>query len=118
MLGAVGAEQIETNAHGRALRVLERIAPKAGYNLYLNLDAKLQAVAEQSLGQYKGAVVASAPRTGAVLAFASTPTYDPNPFVSGIDAKSYQALRDNRDKPLINRALHGRYAPASTIKAF
>ncbi len=118
LLGAVGAEKIETNAHGRALRVLDRIAPKAGHNLYLNLDAKLQAVAEQSLGRYKGAVVAIEPRTGAVLAFASTPTYDPNPFVSGIDTESYQALRDNRDKPLINRALYGRYAPGSTIKAF
>jgi len=118
LLGKVGAEKIETNAHGRALRVLERIAPQAGHNLYLNLDAKLQAIAEQSLGQYKGAVVAIEPRTGAVLAFASTPTYDPNPFVSGIDTESYRALRDNRDKPLINRALYGRYAPGSTIKVF
>jgi penicillin-binding protein 2 len=118
LLGQVGAEKIETNAHGRALGVLERIPPKAGYNLYLNLDAKLQAVAEQALGQYKGAVVAIDPKSGAVLAFASTPTYDPNPFVNGIDSESYQALRDNRDKPLINRALYGRYAPGSTIKAF
>jgi penicillin-binding protein 2 len=118
LLGKVGAEKIETNAHGRSLGVLERIAPTAGYNLYLNLDAKLQALAEKALGQYKGAVVAIEPKTGAVLAFASTPTYDPNPFVNGIDTESYQALRDNRDKPLINRALYGRYAPGSTIKAF
>lgn len=118
LLGVVGAEKIETNAHGRALGVLDRIAPKAGHNLYLNLDAKLQALAEQALGQYKGSVVAIDPKTGAVLAFASTPTYDPNPFVNGIDSESYQALRDNRDKPLINRALYGRYAPGSTIKAF
>lgn len=118
LLGVVGAEKIETNAHGRALGVLGRIAPKAGHNLYLNLDAKLQAVAEQALGQHKGSVVAIDPKTGAVLAFASTPTYDPNPFVNGIDSESYQALRDNRDKPLINRALYGRYAPGSTIKAF
>ncbi len=118
LLGEVGAEKVETNAHGRAVRVLERIGPKAGYNLYLNLDVKLQAVAEQSLGQYKGAVVAIEPKTGAVLAFASTPTYDPNPFVNGIDTESYQALRDDPNKPLINRALYGRYSPGSTIKAF
>ncbi|OGI44677.1 MAG: penicillin-binding protein 2 [Candidatus Muproteobacteria bacterium RBG_16_64_11] len=118
LLGEVGAEKVETNAHGRALRVLERIAPKAGYNLYLNLDIKLQAIAEQSLGQYKGAVVAIEPKSGAVLAFASTPTYDPNPFVNGIDTESYQSLRDDPNKPLINRALYGRYSPGSTIKAF
>ncbi len=118
LLGEVGTEKVETNAHGRALRVLERIAPKAGYNLYLNLDVKLQAVAEQSLGRYKGAVVAIEPKTGAVLAFASTPTYDPNPFVNGIDTESYQLLRDDPNKPLINRALYGRYSPGSTIKAF
>jgi penicillin-binding protein 2 len=118
LLGEVGTEKVETNAHGRAVRVLERIAPKAGYNLYLNLDIKLQAVAEQSLGQYKGAVVAIEPKSGAVLAFASTPTYDPNPFVNGIDTESYQSLRDDPNKPLINRALSGRYSPGSTIKAF
>ena len=55
---------------------------------------------------------------GAVLTFASTPTYDPNPFVNGIDPESYNNLRDNKDKPLLNRALNGQYAPGSTIKAF
>ena len=118
MLGEVGFEKIETDAHGRALRTLERIAPVAGTNLHLSLDAHMQQLAEQLLGNYKGAVIAIDPKTGAILTFASTPTYDPNPFVNGIDVESYQALRDNRNKPLINRALNGRYSPGSTIKAF
>ncbi len=118
LLGKVGVEKIEVNAHGRAVRVLERIAPKAGQNLYLSLDARLQALAEQALGRYKGAVVALEPKSGALLAFASTPTYDPNLFVNSIDPDAYRALRDHRDKPLVNRPLNGRYAPASTIKAF
>jgi len=58
------------------------------------------------------------PKTGAVLTFASTPVYDPNPFVNGIDPASYAALRDSKDKPLLNRALNGQYAPGSTIKSF
>jgi penicillin-binding protein 2 len=58
------------------------------------------------------------PATGAILAFVSTPTYDPNPFVNGIDQDSYNALLNDPDKPLINRALNGQYAPGSTIKAF
>ncbi len=118
VLGQVGFEKIETDAHGRALRTLERIAPVAGTNLHLSLDARMQQLAEQLLGTYKGAVIAMDPKTGAILTFASTPTYDPNPFVNGIDVESYQALRDNRNKPLINRALNGRYSPGSTIKAF
>jgi penicillin-binding protein 2 len=118
LVGRVGVEKVETNAHGRALRTLERVAPMAGRNLYLNLDARAQAVAEQALGHRRGAVVALEPATGAVLVFASTPTYDPNAFVNGIDPQSYRALLDNPDKPLINRALNGQYAPGSTIKAF
>ncbi len=118
LLGRVGFEKIETNAHGRALRTLERTAPVAGKNLALSLDVKLQAIAEQALGKRRGAVIALEPATGAILAFASTPTYDPNPFVNGIDSESYRSLLDDPDKPLINRALNGQYAPGSTIKAF
>ncbi|BAU46761.1 penicillin-binding protein 2 [Sulfurifustis variabilis] len=118
LLGRVGLEKVETNAHGRALRTLERVAPAAGRNLHLNLDARLQVVAEQALAGKRGAVVAIEPSTGGVLAFASTPTYDPNAFVNGIDTASYKALLENPDKPLINRALNGQYAPGSTIKVF
>jgi penicillin-binding protein 2 len=118
LLGNVGFERVETNAHGRALRTLERIAPVAGRNLHLSLDAKLQALIEQLLGKRRGAVVALEPATGAVLAFVSTPTYDPQPFVNGIDPESYKALLDSEDKPLINRALNGKYSPGSTIKTF
>src|SRR3989344_3687023 len=118
LLGQVGFEKVETNAHGRSLRILERIAPVAGKNLYLSIDAKLQALAEQILGKRRGAIIAMEPATGAILAFVSTPTYDPNHFVQGIDPDSYQALLDDPDKPLINRALNGQYAPGSTIKAF
>ena len=118
LLGKVGVERKETNAHGRPLRTIKRIAPIAGKNLHLNLDAKLQAVAEQALGDRSGAVVAINPRTGGILVFASTPTYDPNPFVNGIDTESYRQLLENPRKPLINRALNGQYAPGSTIKPF
>jgi penicillin-binding protein 2 len=118
LLGTVGFEKVETDAHGRAIRVLERIAPVAGRHLHLSLDARMQTIAEQALGTFKGVAVAMDPKTGAVLAFASNPTYDPNPFVNGIDTESYTALRESKDKPLLNRALNGQYAPGSTIKSF
>ena len=118
LLGQVGFEKVETDAHGRPVRVLERIAPVAGKHLHLSLDARMQELAEKQLGKFKGTVVALDPKTGAVLTFASTPTYDPNPFVNGIDPASYAQLRDSKDKPLLNRALNGQYAPGSTMKSF
>ncbi len=122
LLGQVGINKIETDAHGRERenRALERerIAPVAGKHLHLSLDARMQALAEQALGKFKGVAIAMDPKTGAVLTFASTPTYDPNPFVNGIDTDTYALLRDSKDKPLLNRALNGQYAPGSTIKSF
>ena len=116
--GLVGYHQVETNAQGRILRVLERTLPTPGKNLFLNLDVQLQRVAEQALSEHNGALVALDPRNGAVLALVSTPTYDPNLFVNGLDSKTFKALRDSPDRPLFNRALRGQYPPGSTIKPF
>ena len=116
--GQVGYQQVETNAQGRILRVLERTLPTPGKNLFLNLDARLQQVAEEALGEENGALVALDPRNGAVLALVSTPTYDPNLFVNGLDSKTFKELRDSPNRPLFNRALRGQYPPGSTIKPF
>lgn len=116
--GNVGYQQVEVNAQGRIIRVLERKAPESGKNLHLTLDLSLQQVANDALTDKRGAIVAMDPRNGEVLAFVSTPGYNPNLFVNGIDTKSYQALLNSSDKPLINRVLNGKYPPGSTIKPF
>jgi len=116
LLGVPGYQQVETNAHGRIVRTLARDPSRTGQHVYLNIDIRLQALAEAAMGARRGAVVALEPATGAILAMASTPSYDTNPFVDGIDADSYAQLRESPDRPLINRALHGRYAPGSTLK--
>lgn len=114
--GEVGYKRVETNAHGKVVRVVSSEKSVAGDDLYLSIDAGLQRAAREALGEFQGAVVAVEPATGSVLAFASTPIYNPNLFVKGISSKDYQALRQNPDRPLLNRALNGRYAPGSTIK--
>jgi len=114
--GEVGHQQVETNAQGRSLRVLDQSLPAPGKNLYLTIDSRLQSIAEQVLEGYNGAVVAIDPRNGEILALASMPGYDPNLFVNGIDVPNYQALISSRDRPLFNRALRGVYPPGSTIK--
>ena len=121
LLGKVGVKKVETDVHGRIVsddNTTERIPPRAGGNLILSIDARVQEVAERALGNHRGAAVAIDPNTGQILALASTPTYDPNLFVNGIDQDSYNALLNNINKPLINRAINGQYSPGSTIKPF
>lgn len=114
--GKVGYEEVETNARGRVLRVLNRVEPQSGQDVYLSLDIRLQQAAKKALDGRRGAVVALDPRTGEVLAMVSEPSYDPNPFVTGIGFKAYAELRDSIDQPLYNRVLRGLYPPGSTIK--
>jgi len=114
--GTVGYKKIETNAQGRIIRVLEEQRPIPGQNIYLNLDIELQKTAEKVLANQKGSIVAINPNTGAVLALVSMPGFDPNPFVNGIDSKTYAALANSNNKPLFNRAIKGSYPPGSTIK--
>jgi penicillin-binding protein 2 len=116
--GEVGVEQVETNAQGRALRVLERTPPIPGLNLHLTLDVNLQRIAEDGFKGERGALVAINPNDGSILALVSMPGFDPNLFVGGIDNATYKALQNSRDQPLFNRALRGRYPPGSTIKPF
>ncbi|HEY4697439.1 MAG TPA: penicillin-binding protein 2 [Gallionella sp.] len=116
--GTTGIEQVEVDAGGRAVRMLSHTAPVSGNTLVLSMDAKLQEIAEQSFGNYRGALVAIDPNNGEVLAFVSKPGYDPNPFIDGIDTQSWDELNNSPDVPLNNRALRGQYPPGSTIKPF
>jgi penicillin-binding protein 2 len=114
--GKPGYQYVETNAHGRVLRVLEKQAPVPGKNLRLYLDLDLQREAVAALGDQRGAVVALDPLTGGVLAMVSNPSYDPNLFVEGISYSDYAKLRGSLDTPLLNRAVQGQYPPGSTVK--
>ena len=116
--GKVGLQQVETTAQGRIIRVLNRTPPVSGSNLYLTIDSHLQKVAEAAFADYSGSAIAIDPNNGDILALVSLPTYDPNPFVNGIDYDAYAALRNNDKEPLFNRALRGQYPPGSTVKPF
>ena len=116
--GTTGFQQVEIDADGHAVRVLSSTAPVPGNNLILSVDSKLQSIAEQAFGEYRGALVAINPSNGEVLAFVSKPTFDPNLFVDGIDSENWKLLNDSLDKPLINRPLRGIYPPGSTFKPF
>jgi len=116
--GITGFERVETDAAGRAVRVVSRTPPVSGNNLTLSLDAKLQEIAENAFFDRRGALVAIEPSTGEVLAFVSKPGFDPNLFVEGIDPQNWELLNNSPYKPLNNRALRGQYPPGSTFKPF
>lgn len=116
LLGQVGYQNVETNARGRVLKELERSDPQPGRDLHLYFDAAIQEAAMAALGDQRGAAVAVDVRTGGVLAIASSPSFDPNLFVTGITYKDYRALNESPDKPLFDRALRGQYPAGSTLK--
>lgn len=114
--GIPGNESVEADAHGNVLRHLGRKDPVRGNDLYLSIDYGLQVVATEQLAGRRGAIVALNPKTGEILALVSSPSFNPNLFVTGISHTDYSALRDNLDQPLYNRAVQGAYPPGSTIK--
>lgn len=132
--GYPGVRQVEVNNYFKPLGEIESRAPKPGDNLVLTIDAKLQRVAEQALewdmwrirntiigdgpwpNAKAGAVVVMEVKTGAVLALASRPAFDPNLFATGISEADYKRLQDPVLTPEINRAIHKGYQPGSTWK--
>ncbi|MFP3989175.1 penicillin-binding transpeptidase domain-containing protein [Streptomyces sp. E11-3] len=91
---------------------------KAGGNVVTTLNGAAQKAAFEGLGNKKGAVAAIDPETGAILALASTPSYDPAEFAgrSDKDGEAWNRLKDDPEKPMLNRALRETYAPGSTFK--
>ncbi|ULR51951.1 peptidoglycan D,D-transpeptidase FtsI family protein [Streptomyces deccanensis] len=91
---------------------------KEGGSVVTTLNAAAQKAAFEGLGNKKGAVAALDPKTGAILALASTPSYDPSTFagISTKDSKTFSKLEKDPDKPLLNRALRETYPPGSTFK--
>jgi penicillin-binding protein 2 len=116
--GTVGYEQAEINANGQIIRVLQHHKPIAGSDLYLTVDSRLQTEISLAMQYHRGAVVALDPSSGDVLAMVSSPSFDPNPFVQGINQTAYKKLNQDPNQPLFNRAIRGQYALASTVKPF
>jgi penicillin-binding protein 2 len=104
------------NAKGQFLQPLSLTKPERGADLYTNLDIDAQKSAAKFLGNRKGAVVAIDLDSGGINVLYSSPGYSINKLSNGMSENEFQALINNTDKPFFNRALQGRYPPASTIK--
>lgn len=118
--GEKGVEILLRDAKGRIKGSYENgkedIAPKAGKNLVLTLDAHLQILGERLLAGKVGSVVAIEPKTGEILAMVSNPSFNPSILVGRQRSKNYWALVNDPTKPLMNRATQAQYSPGSAFK--
>jgi penicillin-binding protein 2 len=114
--GRDGAEQIEVDAHGRPIQVLQRQEPVPGAHVYTTIDRRIQEAAEQALGPRNGAVVVLDPRNGDLLALVSNPAFPVERFTGPIDRETWLGLVQDPGHPLLNRAIQGEYAPGSLFK--
>ena len=114
--GSPGKRVYEINARGKLVQSLSFIEPSQGADLYTNLDIEAQKSAAKFLGNRRGAVVAIDLDSGGINVLYSSPTYSINQLSNGMNEDDFQTLINDSDKPFFNRALQGRYPPASTIK--
>ena len=115
--GRRGWKLVTVNAVGRPFGDAEvgRV-PEDGSSLRLTIDARLQRKLVEAMGEEVGAGIFMDPRTGEVLALASTPGYDPNVFAGRVPAAVWQSLLKDPKRPLHDRAIGSFYAPGSTFK--
>jgi penicillin-binding protein 2 len=138
--GVPGQTVFEVDALGDPVRVLDdrSTPPIPGDDVWLTIDLETQALSEDLLAQAleaarnrrvsgsnlpnrgnAGSVVVTDPRNGEVLAMASYPVFDPRDFVNGISTTRWEFLNSTEaDRPILNRAIQGEYAPGSTFKLF
>lgn len=113
--GTTGGKLSITDADGVEKKVLIEHEVQNGKDIKLTIDAKAQKTAFDSLGGKAGSTVATTPKTGDLLALASSPSYDPNKMTNGISQEDYKAYEENPEHPFISRFATG-YAPGSTFK--
>lgn len=116
--GTPGGTDVQIDARGRRVRTMNTALAGPGGTVTLALDARVQAAAESVLRarHFVGAAVAINPQTGAILAMASAPTFDPGLFATGIKTQDWAPLSGDPDHPLLDRTVDALYPPGSTFK--
>ena len=114
--GEAGLQRLEVNAFGRTVRELASNSGQAGDDITLTIDASLQVFARQAMREHSGSVVVMDVQNGDILAMVSTPSFDPNKMIRGIDERDWNIMLGHERKPLMNKALRGLYPPGSTFK--
>jgi len=121
--GKPGYRKVIVDSRGRVQSEIEVVQPQAGQDLVSTIDLDLQLAAEEKLANSvtkRGTIIAMDPNNGEILAMASAPSFDPNAFVTRVSTpegrKEIAVYSANEQRPLLNRAIQGRYPPGSTWK--
>jgi penicillin-binding protein 2 len=114
--GEDGGKQIEVDARGRFLRIMNETLPVPGQSLVLTIDLELQKATEKALGDKAAAAVVMDVNSGEILSFASSPGFDPALFTSRLSPEQWKSYLDDIRHPLENKAVRGQYPPGSTFK--
>jgi penicillin-binding protein 2 len=114
--GRDGGEQIEVDAVGRPIRVIQQTEPQAGAQIVTTVDRRIQEAAERAMEGKAGAVVVMDPRNGDVLAMVSTPAFEIDRFTGTIDRQAWLRVVQDPSHPLLNRTIQSQYAPGSVFK--
>tara|TARA_B100001123_G_scaffold193007_1_gene220076 strand:+ start:43 stop:1911 length:1869 start_codon:yes stop_codon:yes gene_type:complete len=116
LIGTNSIERYEVNAFGRRINQLAFQKGDKGKTVHLTIDTKIQEFTNQLLSDKAGSICIMDIFTGAIIAMNSSPSFDPNLFVFGINQDDWQLIRNNPMKPLVNKSISGNYSPGSTIK--
>ena len=116
--GENGYRYLEVDVHNRFVKTLEEKEPKMGDDIYLTVDFKLQKIITDYMNKQKmkGAFIAIEPKTGRIITMVSNPEYPLNTIVSRMTTKEWNDIMFNKDRPLENRVITGRYPPGSIFK--
>ena len=116
LIGSNDIQRYEVNAYGKRISQLEYQKGKKGKTIRLTVDTEIQKLCNELLAEKAGSICVMDIYTGAIIAMHSSPSFDPNLFLFGINQDDWSLIRNNPLKPLTNKSLQGLYSPGSTIK--
>ena len=116
LIGSNDIQRYEVNAYGRRVSQLEYQKGSQGKNIRLTIDTEVQKLCNELLLDKAGSISVMDIYSGEIVAMHSSPSFDPNLFLFGINKDDWQLIRNNPLKPLVNKSISGRYSPGSTIK--
>ena len=116
LIGTNGVERYEVNAYGKRISQVDHTEGLNGKTIQLTIDTEIQKLCNELLKDMAGSISVMDIYTGEIVAMQSSPSFDPNLFLFGINHDDWQLIRNNPLKPLVNKTLSGLYSPGSTFK--
>jgi penicillin-binding protein 2 len=116
LIGTNGIQRYEVNAYGKRISQLDHTDGVNGETIQLTIDTEIQKLCSELLKNLAGSISVMDIYTGEIVAMQSSPSFDPNLFLFGINQDDWQLIRNNPLKPLVNKTLSGLYSPGSTFK--